>query len=203
MAGTAVTLNDLGGHSPVAGIFKCNPLCSILHDFNWQCARTVPLYQQSFFLFLASAIAFPMREAFCGCDAECQTRLFTTESVILPKLPLHPQQVLKFRASNTRQRWKMIIRSRNFVTFLSADCIAQFAPTKIVCWRDLKRCKYCVSCTAIGYADVDAPSGGWVKRSSAGQALFGCSDRLRTRKLRSVDQSHQTAVIFMARSRSL
>jgi len=41
-----------------------------------------------------------------------------------------------------------------------------------------------VSCTAIGCADVDAPSGGWVKRSSAGEALFGCSDRLATWKLR-------------------
>jgi len=25
MAATAVTLNDLVGHSPVAGVFKCNP----------------------------------------------------------------------------------------------------------------------------------------------------------------------------------
>ena len=25
MAATAITLNDLGGHSPVAGLFKCNP----------------------------------------------------------------------------------------------------------------------------------------------------------------------------------
>jgi len=25
MAATAVTLNDLEGHSPVAGLFKCNP----------------------------------------------------------------------------------------------------------------------------------------------------------------------------------
>ena len=25
MAATAVTLNDLDGHSPVAGFFKCNP----------------------------------------------------------------------------------------------------------------------------------------------------------------------------------
>jgi len=37
MAATAVTLNDLEGHSQVAGLFKCNPsniiLCSILHDF--------------------------------------------------------------------------------------------------------------------------------------------------------------------------
>jgi len=50
--------------------------------------------------------------------------------------------------------------------------------------RDLKRCKCCVSCTAVGCADVDAPAGGWVKRSSAGEALFGCSDRLQTWKLR-------------------
>ena len=25
MAATAMTLNDLQGHSPVAGLFKCNP----------------------------------------------------------------------------------------------------------------------------------------------------------------------------------
>ena len=37
---------------------------------------------------------------------------------------------------------------------------------------------------ALGCADVDAPSGGWVKRSSAGEALFGCSDRLQTWRLR-------------------
>jgi len=40
MAATAVTLNDLVGHSQVAGLFKYNPsnICtmqySILHDFN-------------------------------------------------------------------------------------------------------------------------------------------------------------------------
>jgi len=31
MAPASVTLNDLEGHSPVAGLFKCNP-CSILPD---------------------------------------------------------------------------------------------------------------------------------------------------------------------------
>ena len=37
MAAMTVTLNDLEGHSHVAGVFKCNPsehLCSILDDFN-------------------------------------------------------------------------------------------------------------------------------------------------------------------------
>ena len=33
MAATAVTLNDLEGHSQVAGLFKCN-LSNILHDFD-------------------------------------------------------------------------------------------------------------------------------------------------------------------------
>jgi len=32
MAGTAVTLNDLRGHSQVACLFKCNP-SNILHEF--------------------------------------------------------------------------------------------------------------------------------------------------------------------------
>ena len=37
MAATAVTLNDLQGHSQVAGFFQMQSvehLCSILHDFN-------------------------------------------------------------------------------------------------------------------------------------------------------------------------
>jgi len=42
MAATAVTSNDLEGHSQVAGLFQMQSvehLYSILHDFNWQCAR--------------------------------------------------------------------------------------------------------------------------------------------------------------------
>ena len=33
MAATAVTLNDLEGHSPVAGLFKCNPsnICAVFY----------------------------------------------------------------------------------------------------------------------------------------------------------------------------
>ena len=36
MAATAVTLNDLEGDLPVAGLFSCNPsnVWSVLHDFN-------------------------------------------------------------------------------------------------------------------------------------------------------------------------
>ena len=37
MAATVMTLNDFQGHSPVAGLFKCNPsniYRSILHEFN-------------------------------------------------------------------------------------------------------------------------------------------------------------------------
>ena len=35
MAATAVTLNDLEGHSPVAGLFKCNPsiICTTFTRF--------------------------------------------------------------------------------------------------------------------------------------------------------------------------
>ena len=45
MAATAVTLNDLEGHSQVVGLFKFNPsnICAALHDFNCQYARAVPL----------------------------------------------------------------------------------------------------------------------------------------------------------------
>jgi len=44
MAATAVILNDLEGHSPDAGFQSVEHLCSILHDFNCQRARAVPLH---------------------------------------------------------------------------------------------------------------------------------------------------------------
>ena len=37
MVATAVTLNDLEGHSQIVGLFKCNPSkiwAEFLHDFN-------------------------------------------------------------------------------------------------------------------------------------------------------------------------
>ena len=40
MAQTPVTLNDLEGHSPVAGLFKCDS-STILADFNRQPVREV------------------------------------------------------------------------------------------------------------------------------------------------------------------
>jgi len=42
MAATTVTLNDFEGHSQVCRPFQMQSvayLCSISHDFNWQCAR--------------------------------------------------------------------------------------------------------------------------------------------------------------------
>ena len=50
MAPVLVTLSDLKGHSPVAVLFECNRLCSILPDFNWQRARAV-FQQQLGFLY--------------------------------------------------------------------------------------------------------------------------------------------------------
>jgi len=48
MAATAVTLNDLEGHSPVAGLFKCNlsNICAAFYTIltDIACARTVPLH---------------------------------------------------------------------------------------------------------------------------------------------------------------
>ena len=36
MAATAVTFNDLEGHSPVAGLFKCNPsnICAAFYTIS-------------------------------------------------------------------------------------------------------------------------------------------------------------------------
>jgi len=36
MAATAVTLNDLKGHSPVAGLFKCSPRTLVQHFTRFQ-----------------------------------------------------------------------------------------------------------------------------------------------------------------------
>ena len=45
MAATAVTLNDLEGHSQVAGLFKCNPsnICAAFCTISTDSARAVPL----------------------------------------------------------------------------------------------------------------------------------------------------------------
>jgi len=44
MATTAVTLNDFEGHSPVAGLFKCNPANILQHFARFQltvCSRSL------------------------------------------------------------------------------------------------------------------------------------------------------------------
>ena len=45
MAATAVTLNDLEGHSPVAGIFKCHPsnICAAFYTISTDSVLAVPL----------------------------------------------------------------------------------------------------------------------------------------------------------------
>ena len=48
MVATAVTLNDLEGHSPVAGLFKCNPsnICAAFYKISTDSVlapRSVPL----------------------------------------------------------------------------------------------------------------------------------------------------------------
>ena len=50
MVATAVTLNDLESHSPVADVFKCNPLniCAAFYTISTDSARMVPLHWQSF-----------------------------------------------------------------------------------------------------------------------------------------------------------
>ena len=45
MAATAVTLNDLGGHSPVADFFQCNPsnICAAFYTSSTDSVLAVPL----------------------------------------------------------------------------------------------------------------------------------------------------------------
>ena len=45
MAATAVTLNDLEGHSPVVGLFKCNLLniCASFYTISTDSVLAVPL----------------------------------------------------------------------------------------------------------------------------------------------------------------
>ena len=45
MAATAVTLNDFGGHSPIAGFFKCNlsNVCAAFYMISTDSMLAVPL----------------------------------------------------------------------------------------------------------------------------------------------------------------
>ena len=45
MAATAVTLNDLAGHSQIAGLFKCNPsnMCTAFYTISTDSVLAVPL----------------------------------------------------------------------------------------------------------------------------------------------------------------
>jgi len=45
MAATAVTLNDLEGHSRVAGLFKCNPsnICAVFYTISTDSVFAVAL----------------------------------------------------------------------------------------------------------------------------------------------------------------
>ena len=45
MAATAVTLNDVEGHSPLAGLFKCNPsnICAAFCTISTDSVLAVPL----------------------------------------------------------------------------------------------------------------------------------------------------------------
>jgi len=46
IAATAVSLNDLHGHSPVAGLFKCNlsNMCAAFYTISTDSVLAVPLY---------------------------------------------------------------------------------------------------------------------------------------------------------------
>jgi len=46
MATTTVTLNDLEGHSPVEGLFKCNPsnICAAFYTNSTDSVLAVPLH---------------------------------------------------------------------------------------------------------------------------------------------------------------
>jgi len=50
MAATAVTLNDLEGHSPVAGLFKCNPsnICAAFYTISTDSVLVVSVRKLSF-----------------------------------------------------------------------------------------------------------------------------------------------------------
>jgi len=45
VAATAVTLNDVEGHSPIAGFFKCNPsnICAAYYTISTDSVLAVPL----------------------------------------------------------------------------------------------------------------------------------------------------------------
>jgi len=56
MAAKAVTFNDLEGHSPIAGLFKCNPsnICAAFYTIltDSVLARFLCISRASFYLFI-------------------------------------------------------------------------------------------------------------------------------------------------------
>ena len=47
-AATAVTYNDLEGHSPVAGLSKCNPsnICAVVYTISTECAHSTSMLEK-------------------------------------------------------------------------------------------------------------------------------------------------------------
>ena len=110
MAATAVTLNDLGGHPMTLKVIHrlqafsnaiCRTFVQHFNDFNWQCARAVPMHYQSF-LFLKY-----------WCDREILTN--SIENTEIGKFWLIPSKTPSFineaKTENSCMLVKLITRS--------------------------------------------------------------------------------------------
>ena len=75
MAATAVILNDLEGHSPVAGVIKCNPsnICAAFYTIS-----TDSVLVRSLCISTASCYFFHVKcTLFEGCSCEIGNRKYT------------------------------------------------------------------------------------------------------------------------------
>ena len=75
MAPVLVTLNDLEGHSPVAGLLKCNPLniCAVFYQISTDSASRGPSATAG--LFVLVAFYSPLSVCLISCRPRCRFRI--------------------------------------------------------------------------------------------------------------------------------
>ena len=78
-AATAVTYNDLEGHSPVAGLSKCNPsnICAVVYTISTECAHSTSMLEKlllwATFSFFSTEPAEPLSFIECNINQVCAT----------------------------------------------------------------------------------------------------------------------------------
>ena len=98
MAPVLVTLNDLEGHSPVAGLFKCNPsnICAVFYHISTDSASRRPSATAGL---LVNILHFPVLQI----SSSFSRPVFSPRAILTPQC-MHIQV---FRPRTTRPRYTL------------------------------------------------------------------------------------------------